>query len=110
MFNDFLNDSLTVNNRDKLQVLQNNCVRICLKSNRLRPRVELYAQSGIKPLESPRTEHTATIIYLGLNQESASIINKLFSQTSTGGKLVLRLQIMSDVIVASLGVCRGNIR
>ena len=38
-FNDFVYDGLNRMKNDKLQVAQNNCLRICLNCNRLTPRI-----------------------------------------------------------------------
>ena len=111
-FNDYVYDALSVSDSSKLQVLQNNCIRTCLKAHRQMPRVELFENSGIKPLETQRKENTAGIVYLGLNQLSTPFVNSLFSRSENKTEIVLRSEIKGDVIVppARLKVTQGNIR
>ena len=95
-----------------MQVLQNTSLRTCLKTDRLPPRMELYARSGVKPLIVQRRENTSGIVYLGLNKLSTPFVNNLFSKTENTGQRVLRSEIKGDVVVPRmrLKVLEGNIR
>ena len=111
-FNDYVYDNPTRSGRDKLQVLQNMCLRICLRCEKRTPRQYLYEQSKVKPLDIQRAEHTASIVYQGVNQESNTFINNLFTKSHNGGIRILRSQINDDISVprTNLQVCRGHIR
>ena len=80
-FNDYIYDALSAKDNSKLQVIQNTCLRTCLKADRLTPRNELYATSGVKPLAIQRRENTSGIVYLGLNKLSTPFVNTMFSKT-----------------------------
>ncbi len=111
-FNDFVYDHLITSDREKLQVLQNTCLRICLRCDKRTPRIVLYEQSKVKPLDVQRQEHTASIVYQGINQESSPFINNLFTKCHTGGNHILCSEINDDISVprTKLQVSRGNIR
>ena len=111
-FNDFVYDHLSKCNREKLQVLQNTCLRICLMCDKRTPRQVLFEQSKVKPLDVQRLEHMASIVYQGINQESTPFINNLFTKSHSGGNRILRSDINDDISVphTNLHVCRGNIR
>ena len=97
---------------NKLQVLQNSCIRICLKCDKCEPRKEMYLKSGIEPLEVQMKWNTAGIVYLGLDQESTPLANNLFSEVNNKAARVLRSEVQENVVVpkTKLNVCRGNIR
>ena len=111
-FNDYIYDHLTTSDKGKLQVLQNTCIRISLKCDKRTPRTELYERSKIKPLDIQRKEHTAIIVYQGINQESTEFINDLFKKSHNQGLRVLRSEINEDISVPRISkeICRGNIR
>ncbi len=111
-FSDVVYDCMTQTDAKKLQVLQNNCIRVCLKCDRLTPRHELYSNSGIKPLEVQRKEHTCAVVYQGLNQESTPYINKLFTRTSSTSQKVTRSTIQGAVFIpcTKLNISWSNIR
>ena len=98
--------------KNKLQVLQNSCIRTCLKCDKLTPRATLYSASGIVPLEVQHLQNTAGLAYLGVNQESTPFVNKLFSKVQYDTGRVLRSEINEDLVVPKtrLKVCRNNVR
>ena len=49
-YNDYIYDPLTQDDANSLEVLQNSCLRICLKQDRYTSRDTLYAESGVCPL------------------------------------------------------------
>ena len=79
-FSDVVYDTMSQLDTNKLQVLQNNCVRVCLKCDKTTPHTEMYNTSGIKPLHEQCKEHTALVVYKGLNQESTGYINNMFTR------------------------------
>ena len=112
VFNDYIYDALSSCDSAKLQVMQNNCIRICLKAHRQTPHSELFSRSGIKPLVVQRKGNTSGMVYLGLNQLSTPFVNTLFSKVENIGGWVLRSEIKGEVIVPNtkLNIARGNIR
>ena len=59
-FIDYMYNVINSSDAKKLQVFQNNCIRTCLRCEKLTPR--LYSRSGIKPLNEQRAEHTCSIV------------------------------------------------
>ena len=111
-FNDYVYDNLSAEDNNKLQVVQNSCLRTCLKAAIKTPRSVLYAESGIKPLATQRCENSAGIVYLGLNQLSTPFVNSLFTKVESNNSRVLRSEIRGDVLIpfVKLETVRGNTR
>ena len=111
-FNNYVYDNLSATDNNKLQVIQNNCIRICLKANRTTPREVLYAQSRTCPLSTQQCESTTGIVYLGLNKLSTPFVNNLFTKVESKNQRVLRSEFKGDVMVpcTKLETVRGNIR
>ena len=103
--------ALSLKDNNTPQVIQNNCIRTCMKADRLTPRDTLYKSSGIRPLCCQCKENTAGIVYLGLNKLSTPFVNMLFSKTESTGQRVLRSEIKGDVVVpvTKLKTVSGNI-
>ena len=111
-FNDYVYDNLSATDNNNLQVIQNSCICICLKAVRTTPRSVLYAESGIRPLATQRSENTAGIVYLGLNKLSTPFVNSLFTKVEGNNHRVMRSEIKGDIVVpfVKLETVRGNIR
>ena len=96
----------------KLQVLQNNCIRTCLKCDKLTPRHDLYTKSGIKPLDIQRKEHTSLVVYQGLNCETSPYINEMSTRRYDKTGKATRSAIEGNVHIphTKLQLSKGNIR
>ncbi len=110
-FSDYIYAGISEQDKSKLQVLQNSCIRICLKCEKRMPRAILYNESGIEPLEVQRSQNTACLVYQGMNQMSTPFINQLYSKVHDTGR-VLRSELKEDLIIPKtcLEVCKGNVR
>ena len=111
-FSDVVYDTISNTDAHRLQVLQNNCIRVCLKCDKLTLRQVLYEMSGIKPLDVQRKENTCVMVYKGLNQESTPFLNNLFSHTLDVNSKVTRLGVQGGIYVPNtrLKLTEGNIR
>ncbi len=111
-FNDYIYGSINNTEATRLQVLQNNCIRTCLRCEKRTPRTVLYEDSGIKPLDEQRKEHTCSVVYQGLNQISTPYINNMFTRTMEATNRPTRSAIKGDVCIPNtrLKVTMGNIR
>ena len=98
-FNDYVYASMSEKDKNKLQTLQNSCIRVCLQCHKQTPRKVLYHISGIEPLETQRQWNTAGMVYLGINQDSTPFINDLFSKVEKRAGVVLRSEIQEKLIV-----------
>ena len=75
-------------------------------------RKSLYEEAGISSLAKSRDEHASKIVYLGLNQQSTSFINEMFSELSDFHSETTRSSLMEEVYVprCKLECCKGNIK
>ena len=110
-FSDVVYDTMSQADSNKLQV-QNNCIKVCLKCDKLTPRHILYSTSGVKPLHEQRKEHTCMIVYKGLNQESTLHLNNMFTITVLINVKNTRSAIQGTVYIPEmkLKVADGNIQ
>ncbi len=111
-YNDYIYDPMTHEDANSLEVLQNTCLRICLKRDRYTSHSTLYEEAGIGPLSKSREDHTSKIVYLGLNQESTTFINGLFNKVSNVHGIATRSSLLEDVYIprSRLECCKGNIK
>ncbi len=111
-FNDYVYGSINNSEAKRLQVLQNNCIRTCLRCDKRTSRTELYEISKVRPLHEQRKEHTCSIVYQGLNQSSTPYINNMFTRTMEATNLVTRSSIRGDVFIPKtrLKISMGNIK
>ena len=110
-FSDVVYECLAVADAQKLQVLQNNCMRVCLRCDKSTSRRSLRNKTGIKALSTQRMEHTCSVVYQGLNQLSTPYITNLFSCSSSNSERVMRSTIKGTATIpgARLKVTSGNI-
>ena len=81
-YNDYIYDPMTVDDANTLEVLQNNCLQICLQVDKYTSRRNLYQDSGVCPLAQSRENHTSKIVFLGLAGKSTAFVNQLFQRVS----------------------------
>ena len=72
----------------------------------------MYIKSGIKPLKEQRLEHTCSVVYQGLNQESTPFINNMFTRTidNTGKQTRSAIQGNIHIPTRKLKTTKGNIK
>ena len=111
-YNDFIYDPVTIDDTQSLEVLQNNCLRICLNCDHLTSRTELYRESGFCSLARSREEHSAKMVYLGLNNKSTTAVNKMFCKVSEMHDRTTRSNTKNEAYVPShwLECCKGNLK
>ncbi len=111
-FSDYVYAGISEQDKSKLQVLQNSCIRICLKCDKRTPRTTLYSESGIEPLEMQRNQNIVSLVYQGVNQESTPFINQLFSKVRYDNGRLLRSELNENLYIPKvrLETCKGNIR
>ena len=79
-FNDFIYDPLTIHDQNRLQVLQNSCLRTCLQRGPLSHRADLFNDSNVLPLDVQRKVHCTHFVYRALNQESTRYLNNMYNK------------------------------
>ena len=110
-FNDHVYDSMGKVDANKLQVLHNRCIRVCLKCGKRTPRIEMYQDSQILPLYIQRRIHTCGIVHKALNEESTPYVNNMFNLTGNETGTTTRSEARGDIRIMNtrLGISRGNI-
>ena len=111
-FNDYIYDPMSEHDQHRLQVLQNHCLRTCLKRGRMSHRAHMFRDSGVLPLDVQRKLHTAHFVNRGLNLESTSHVNNMFTRSAQLVERVTRSTIQVKLYIPR---CRtqcadGNIR
>ena len=103
---------MSLQDENKLQVMQNACLRVCLQRDRLTHRSDLFAESNVTPLDVQRKLHTCEIVYSGLNELSTPFINNAFSRVSENSERVTRSSIRNELYIHKyrLDVMGGNIK
>ena len=111
-YNDYIYDPMTAEDANSLEVLQNNCLRICLQANRYTSRQELYSRAGITSLAQSREDHTAKMVYLGTKGKSTPFVNSLFNKVSEVHDRNTRSSSQNLLAVprSKLHCCTGNIK
>ena len=111
-FSDYVYAGISEQDKNKLQVLQNSCIRICLQCDKWTHRNILYKESGIEPLEIQRKQNIVSLVYQGVNQESTPFINQLFSQVQYDNGRLLRSELNENLHIpkVKLETCKGNVR
>ena len=67
----------------QLQVMQNNCLRICTNSAPGTSTEELHKVAGVRRLNIRRKTHLCNLVYKGVYNQYSTGINKMFQTTST---------------------------
>ena len=98
-FIDYIFDPLCQKDADKLQVLHNNCLRMCLKCDSRTPRKELYERSKVLPLESQRMINTCCMVYKGVNDQSTRFVNNMFNHVQYESHICTRSSIVRQLEV-----------
>ncbi len=111
-FNDYIYDPMSEHDQNRLQVLQNQSLRICLKRGRMSHRADLFRDTGIIPLDVQRKLHSAHFVNRGLNQESTAHVNNMFTRSSDVTERMTRSSLQDKLYIPK---CRtqcadGNIR
>ena len=75
---DIIYDSFSKHNANKLQVMQNKCLKLCIKCDRRIPSDELHARAKMPLLSTRRNVHTCNFVYRGLNNQLSKGVNAMF--------------------------------
>ena len=75
-------DAMTQKNAQKLQTLQNTCIRICLQRDKRSNVTQLHADSKLLTLAERRKMHGCNMVYNGLHGKSSAGLNNMFVSLS----------------------------
>ncbi len=83
-------DSMSKSNANQLQSLQNTCLRICLKREKMSNVHELHTDANVCKLSDRRKAHCCNLVYLGVEGKSTKGINNMFSLVNESHKRTTR--------------------
>ena len=95
-FCDFIYESMGMGDSNHLQVLHNNCLRACLRCDRLSHRTDLYERTNTVPLQVERMVNPCGIVYAGLNQMSSDCVNNCFTKMGDTHQFTTRSSIREE--------------
>ena len=110
-FGDAIYDVVSKTDAQTLQVLQNQCLRICLKADPQTSIEDLHRTADIPMLTERRTERTCNIVFRGVNRLSSNGVNNLYSTVSINHDIDTQNSAngLLKIPKSKLNVCRGNI-
>ncbi len=109
---DFVYDPMNKGDCNKLQVLQNKCLGICLLRGTTTSRTDRFAEANIDTLSVARTKHTCKIVYQGINGLSTNFVNNAFTMENEIHDVTTRSSKRDCLYVPKtrLECSQGNIR
>ena len=99
-------------NADMLQVLQNQCLRICIKSETRCNVSELHKTAGLPLLSHHRKMHCCNTVYKGMKNESLACLNTMFQLVMNDSERTLKSADNMTLVVAPVRLRKvsGNLR
>ena len=76
---DVIFDAMTSGNADQLEILQNKCLRTCLKCEPKTKVSDMWPEAKVYTLRDRHKTHTCSIVYKGLHNFSTPGVNALIS-------------------------------
>ena len=92
-FTDYVYDLMSLHDENKLQVIQNTCLHICLQRDKRTHRKDLFDEAEVIPLDVQRKLDACQIMNSGLNGQSMPLVINLFSRVSEVSTRVTRWSI-----------------
>ena len=109
---DVIYDSISLQNASKLQVLQNQCLKACTRSDKRMPTAELHKISNLPLLSTRRKVHTCNFVYKGVNTLLSRGVNHMFEhqvpRVTNNTSSIEHLQLKVPRSRLKLG--KGNVR
>ena len=75
---DIIYDSISKQNANKLQVMQNLCLKICTNSDCRISTVELHTKANMPLLATRHNAHTCNFVYRGLHSQLSKGVHSMF--------------------------------
>ena len=72
-------DAMSKTSANQLQSLQNTCLRICLKREKMSNVQDLHTDANVCKLAERRKAHSCNLVYLGVEGKLMNGINNMFS-------------------------------
>ncbi len=109
---DVIYDSVSQSNAKKLQVMQNQCLKVCTKSEPRASTVELHNRVRLPQLSVRRRVHTCNFVHKGINNELSKGVNGMFKYQKPRETNHTRLIDNKHLVVprSRLDISKGNVR
>ena len=103
-------DGMSKGDAAQLEVLQNKCLRLCLKSEPKTRNVDLRKEAGVQSLSDRRMSHTCNVVYQGAHNISTPGINAMFTTCHEVSERNTRHNNNGNVVKPNtrLGLARRN--
>ncbi len=111
-YGDIVYDAMSSTSANQLQVIQNNCLRICLGRDKMSSTDDLHSDAKLPRLSSRRKQHSCQMVYKGRSNMSTTNIISMFSLVSAHHNRCTRNSSLDSLYVPtiSLELCKGNLR
>ena len=109
---DVIYDSFSQQNAQKLQVMQNQCLKACTNSNRRTSTADLHQRVNMPLLSTRRKVHTCNFVYKGINNQRSKGVNNMYKQQARRNTNNTRAIENRDLVIpfSKLETCKGNVR
>ena len=109
---DVVYDGMSKGNADQLEVLQNKCLRVCLKSEPKTRVTDLRAEAGVTSLSNRRIAHTCSVVYQGARNMSTTGVNAMFVFNEQVAERSTRLSCNCNIVKPDyrLDIARKNVK
>ncbi len=111
-YGDILYDAMSKHDANRLEVLQNRCLRICLTCEPRTKVKDILAEAHTFPSRERRTHHTCGIVHKGLTNMSTPGVNNMFAYCHETAVREKRVQRNYSVKMPNcrLEISRKNVR
>ncbi len=111
-YGDVVYDAMGTVDSRKLQVLQNQCLRICCNSDPRTPINDLHANCKMPKLEVCRKLHVCNFVHAGLSDKSSNKVNSMFEVMANQNAMATRAGATNVLKVppTRLKTCEQNVR
>ncbi len=111
-YGDIVYDAMGVVDAQKLQTIQNQCLRICCNADPRTPINELHAECKMPKLQTRRKLHVCNFVRAGVHNLSTNKVNGLFETVTNGQGLETRscTSNLLKIPETRLKTCEQNVR
>ncbi len=109
---DICYDAMSKSSANQLQSLQNTCLRICLKRERMSNVQDLHNDANVHRLSDRRRAHSCNMVYKGIEGKSTKGINDMFTLIEDTHERMTRAGTNKLLAIpkCNLRKCEGNFR
>ena len=110
-YGDQIYDSMSATTAKQLQVLQNSCLRVCLKADKGTPVIDLHTEAGLPTLDVRRKVHVCNFVNKGLHDKLSKGVNNMFKYNRDNNNVGTRSSSNGSVQVprSKLKLSDGNL-